>query len=87
MGEEVSSKGNNPEKWEKLLAALDEKMQFGLLTHLQRVRAYHFENDTLFIEPATPEDEKYLARDAVLQQLIVFAEDATGMKSVKIKTP
>ena len=86
MGEDVSSKGNNPEKWEKLLTALDEKMQFGLLTHLQRVRAYHFENDTLFIEAATPEDEKYLGRDAVLQQLVVFAEDATGITAVKLKT-
>lgn len=83
----MAGKGNNPEKWNQLLEALDEKMQFGLLTHLQRVKAYHFETDTLLIEPATVEDEKYLGKEVVLQQLVVFAEDATGIKSVKIKSP
>jgi len=66
---------------------LDEKLQLGLLDYLSRISTYHFEADTLFIEPADKEDADYLTKATVLQQLQLFAQDATGVEKVKVKTP
>ena len=77
--------GNSPHQWTKLLELLDEKLQLGLLDKLRRVNAYHFESSVLIIEPGTPEDETYLRKPATNQQLIVFAQDATGVTEVQIR--
>ncbi len=80
-----SEKGNNPELWDKLLTELDEKLQLGLLDHLKRIASYHFEADTLYVEPGTTEDEKYLTKDSALQQLQLLAQVACKVERVKIK--
>ena len=79
------SKGNNPERWRKLLDTLDDKLQLGLLDHLRKVAAYHFEEDILYLEPASPEEEEYLKRDTVFHQLELLAQDAIKIDKVKIK--
>ena len=81
-----ASRGNDPKRWEALLVLLDERLQLGLLGYVSRVNSYHFENDLLFIEPNSPEDAAYLKRDAVLRQLELFAQEATKIDKVKIKT-
>ncbi len=78
-------KGNNPELWQKLLATLDEKLQLNLLDHLRKVAAYHFEEDILYIEPATPEEADYFKRDSVFQQLQLTAQDVLKVDRIKIK--
>jgi hypothetical protein len=80
-----SSKGNNAELWDKLLTELDDKLQLGLLDHLKRIASYHFEDDVLYVEPGTAEDEKYLTRDSVLQQLELLAQVACKVDRVKIR--
>jgi hypothetical protein len=80
-----STKGNNPELWQKLLTNLDEKLQLGLLDKLRRIEAYHFEGETLFLEAATDEDESYLSKSATLQHLELLAQDATGVRELRIK--
>jgi hypothetical protein len=80
-----STKGNNPELWSKLLADLDEKLQLGLLDKLRRIQGYHFEGDTLFLEAASEDDEAYLSKSATLQHLELLAQDATGVREVRIK--
>ncbi len=82
---DVSSKGNNSNLWNTLLDELDEKLQFGLLERLRRVSSYHFEDDTLFIEPGSPDDETYLSKSAVFTQLQVFAQSAVKVDRVKLK--
>jgi hypothetical protein len=79
------SKGNNPQLWQKFLDALDEKLQLGLLNYLQRISAYHFEEDILYIEPGSADDSEYLSRDSVLQHLQLLAQDAIKVERVKIK--
>ena len=79
-----SIKGNDPERWEKLLATLDDKLQLGLLDHLQRVSSYHFEDETLFIQPGSEKDYEYLTNPTFFQQLELFAQDITGAEKVKI---
>ncbi len=81
-----ASRGNDPKRWEALLALLDEKLQLGLLGYISRVASYHFENELLFIEPGNEEDAAYLKRDAVLRQLELFAQEAAKIEKVKIKT-
>jgi hypothetical protein len=81
----TSSKGNSPERWEKLLESLDEKLQLGLLDKLKKITAYHFEADILYIQPGSPEDEEYLKKDSVLQQLEFLAQDAVKVEKVKLK--
>lgn len=81
-----TSKGNNPERWQRLLDALDEKLQLGLLNYLQRISSYHFEGDDLYIEPGSPEDADYLRRDSVLHHLQLLSQDAVKVERVKIKT-
>ena len=80
-----SEKGNNAELWNKLLTELDEKLQLGLLDHLKRITSYHFEDDVLYVEPGTPEDEKYLTKDSALQQLQLLAQVVCKVERVKIK--
>lgn len=82
-----ASKGNNPELWEKLLHALDEKLQLGLLDHLRKAASYHFEEDVLYIEPGNAESEKYLTKGPFLQQLQILAHDIVGVEKIKIKKP
>jgi len=79
------AKGNEPERWEKLLAVLDEKLQLGLLDYLRRVAAYHFEEDILYIEPGSKSDEEYFKREAAFQQLNLLAQDAVKVDKVKIR--
>lgn len=77
-----ATKGNDPERWDKLLTTLDDKLQLGLLDHLERVSSYHFEQSTLFIQPGSEADLKYLTKPAFFQQLLLFAQDATGVEKV-----
>ena len=79
-----AKRGNNPERWERLLSDLDEKLQLGLLEHLKRVNSYHFEEDILYIEPADAKDQEYLTKDAVLTQLKLLA-DCINVDNVKVK--
>ncbi len=60
-------------------------MQFGLLDRLHKISAYHFEEDILFIDPGSPEDEQYLKKDSVMQQLELLAQDIIKIERVKIK--
>ena len=83
----AASKGNNPELWSKLVEELDEKLQLGLLDHLQRAASYHFEDETLFLEPGSIEDHEYLSREPVFQQLVLYVQTATKFEKVKLKTP
>jgi len=78
-------KGNNPERWNKLQDALDEKLQLNLLGHLRKVTTYHFEDDTLYLEAATKEEEGFLRKDAVFHQLELFAQDVMKVDKVKIR--
>lgn len=82
-----STKGNDAQRWEKLLTVLDDKLQLGLLDYVSRVTSFHFEADVLFIEPGNEADLAYLKRDTVLRQLELFAQDACKVETVKIKTP
>lgn len=70
--------------WNKLLELLDDKLQLGLLDHLERAKSYHLEDNTLFIHPANAEDKEYLTRDTVFQQLALLAKDAIKVKEVEI---
>ena len=82
-----SNRGNHPERWEKLLHELDEKLQLGLLDQLRKINSYHFEDDSLLlIEPSSPEQEKYLTKLFVLQQLEVLASECIGIKKVSIRS-
>ncbi len=78
-------KGNDPQRWNKLLAVLDDKLQLNLLEHLHRVAAYHFEEDILYLEAASTEEEEYLKKDSVLQQLQLHAADALNVERIKIR--
>lgn len=80
-----ANKGNNPELWNRLLTQLDDKLQFGLLERLRRATSYHFEGDTLYIEPGSADDEGYLTKGSVFQQLQVFAQAATKVERVKLR--
>ncbi len=80
-----AAKGNNPKLWEKFLADLDEKLQLGLLDRLRRVKAYHFESDTLFLEAGTPEDDAYLRKGVNFTQLELLAQDSTKVQVVKVR--
>ena len=82
-----SSKGNNPELWNKLLEALDERLQLGLLDHLKRIASYHFEDLTLTIQAGSPEDHTYLSKSAVMQQLRLFGEEVAKVERVKLAEP
>lgn len=88
MGQDPSDKvtnGNNPELWTKLIEMLDEKLQLALLDRIRRTHAYHFEKETLILEAGSNDDEQYLKKPSTLQQLELLAQDATGVREVKIK--
>ncbi len=68
-----------------MLTSLDEKLQLGLLEYVKRIRSYHFEEDILYIQPGSLEDEKYLKKPAVSQQLQLLAQDAVGIDRVKFE--
>ena len=80
-----AKRGNNPERWDRLLADLDDKLQLGLLEHLKRVTSYHFEEDILYIEAADLKDQEYLLREGVITQLKLLAEASIRTDNVKIK--
>lgn len=80
-----AAQGNAPERWQALLSLLDEKLQFGLLEHLRKVKVYHFEGDVLYLETASEEAAKTLSSHHVFQQLEIMAQDSTGVTAVKIK--
>lgn len=82
-----SSKGNNPELWNKLLEELDERLQLGLLDYLKRIASYHFEDQTLTIQAASEDDFTYLSRSAVSTQLKIFAEEIAGIEKIKLVKP
>ena len=82
-----ATKGNNQELWEKFLTSLDEKLQLGLLEHMRRVSAYHFEEGVLYINPGSEDDHKYLSKDAVFQQLQILAIDSLKVDKVKLRKP
>ena len=84
---ETRTNGNNPERWEKLLNLLDERLQLGLLDRLKKVSTYHFEEDLLIIEPASKEEYEYFAREGIRQQVELFAREACRIDVVKIKKP
>ena len=80
-----SSKGNNPALWNQLLEFLDEKLQLGLLDHLQRIGSYHFEGGIMYIEPGNPADLEYLSRPVTQHQLQLLTEAAVQIEKVIIK--
>lgn len=79
-----SKRGNNPDGWNKLLNELDEKMQLGLLDRLKRVKSYHFELETLSLQPDGEDDFNYLSKPAVLQQLELFVDDVCKINKIKL---
>ena len=81
----MSSLGNDPARWEKLLNELDEKLQFGTLERLRRVSSYHFEGDALIISLERSDDYDYLSKAATKTQLQIFAQDASGVTSIEVK--
>lgn len=81
----TAEKGNSPELWNKLLDFLDERLQLGLLEHLRKVAAYHFEDGILFIQPASAEEFNYLSKDSVLHHLELLAQEAVRVDKVKIR--
>ena len=81
----AASKGNNPELWTKLLGDVEDKLQLGLLDHLRRVAAYHFEQDLLIIQPGTEADKNYFEKTTTLQTLKLFAEKAAGISKIRIE--
>lgn len=78
--------GNSPEKWETLLRELDEKLQLGLLTRLQRALSYHIESDELVVTPKDTEDLEYLSKKNTVQQLRLIADACIGVKTISIAT-
>jgi hypothetical protein len=87
LASSLMTQGNDPVRWNKLLTALDEKLQMNLLSHVRKVAGYHFEGqELLYIEPATKEEEAFLKKEVVLQQLVLFAQEAVGVEQVKIRT-
>lgn len=81
---DTAATGNDPQRWEKLLSFLDEKLQLGLMGRLQRLAGYKFEDSILFLTPRTKEDEEFFVKDHVLQQLTLLAQDAVKIERVKI---
>lgn len=67
--------------------SLDEKLQFGLLDHVRKVASYHFEERTLYLEPASAEEASYLNRSPILQQIQLIAQDIIGVEQVVVKNP
>jgi hypothetical protein len=81
----MSSQGNDPARWEKILNELDEKLQFGTLERLRRVSSYHFEGDALIIALERADDFEYLSKASTKTQLQIFAQDASRVTSIEVK--
>ena len=77
--------GNNPERWQRLLAALDEKLQLGLLEHLRRVSSYHFEGDLLYLIPCNKAESEYFQKNSVKIQLELLAKDAVQITGIVVQ--
>ena len=77
--------GNDPTRWNKLLAELDKKFQLGLLQKLRNSKSFHFEGDSLYIECSHPTDREYLEKSSVKTQLAVFASDAIKVEQIYFK--
>ena len=77
-------KGNDPEKWNKILAALDEKLQLSLLYHLRNIKSYHFEDDILYLEPSDSEAQKHLSQDRVSQHLEILVKEVVNIRKIKL---
>jgi len=80
-----SSRGNDPERWLKLLSVLDDRLQFGLLEQLKKIQAYHFEESMLYIEASNKETEEYLLKSSVAQQLSLFTEFVGLTNGAKVR--
>lgn len=83
----AASRGNNPKAWQKFLDTLDERLQFGLLSHIQNSSSYHFEAETLYIEFENEADIEYLSKDSMKQQLQILAKDIVGAEKVVVRKP
>ena len=81
----AESKGNNPVLWQKLLDEVEDKLQLGLLDHLRRVAAYHFEDDLLIIAAGTEQDREYFEKSTTIQTLKLFAEKVAGVACVRVE--
>lgn len=79
-----AKKGNNPEGWQKLLTLLDDRLQLGMMNHLERVASYHLEDNLLTIQPGDQLDFEYLSKDSVKLQLGIFAEEVFLVRELKI---
>ncbi len=79
------TKGNDLPRWDKILQALDDKLQLGLLEHLRRAVSYHFESQVLYIEAADNKDYEYLSRESVKQQLKIISEDSANVDEIIIR--
>lgn len=73
-------------RWNKILDELDNKLQFGLLERLRRVQTYHFQGSSLTLVVTNTVDLEYFQKTGVNTQLIVFAQDAAGVKEVLINS-
>lgn len=78
-------KGNDSERWNKLLQVLDEKLQFGLLENLRSSVGYEFDGNTLTVECDETSVRDYLSRSAVLHQLELLAQDAVKVEKIVIR--
>lgn len=78
-------KGNNPERWRRLLDSLDEKLQFGLLDQLKKVASYHFEEQSLYLGASTLAQAEYLKQAPVLQQIQLLAQDVVQIERVIVE--
>ena len=83
--EQSSNRGNAPDKWEKLLIELDDKLQLGLLDRLRRIESYHIEEKSLILVPGNADDAQYLMKESVKQQLSVFIT-VLGVNTLEIKS-
>jgi hypothetical protein len=82
----IASPGNNPQLWSKFLDTLDERLQFGLLSHLKGCSSYHFEEATLFIEFEQQQEIDYFNKAATNQQLQILAKDILSIEKVIVRS-
>jgi hypothetical protein len=81
---DTQTKGNDPQRWERLLEFLDDKLQFGVLDNLRKVSTYHFEDKVLYLEVENPEVERYFSKEPFLQQLTILCQ-VVDVESVKLR--
>ncbi len=78
-------KGNDSERWNKLLQVLDDKLQFGLLENLRSSVGYQFDGNTLTVECDEASVREYLTRSSVLHQLELLAQDAIKVEKIIVR--